>query len=88
MEFEWDPAKSEANLRKHGIDFEDAAHVLLGPHVRERSDRNNEKRWIAVGEVDDRIFTVVYTLREGRYRIRSARRARANEREKYREKVG
>lgn len=88
MEFEWDEDKSESNLSKHGVDFQDAAQVLLGPHVRRRSDRRGEKRWIAIGEIDDRIYTVVYTFREGRYRIISARRARGYERREYREEIG
>ena len=28
MHFEWDPAKSSANLRKHGLSFEVAAALL------------------------------------------------------------
>jgi hypothetical protein len=29
--FEWDPAKAEANLRKHGVTFEEAATVFGDP---------------------------------------------------------
>jgi hypothetical protein len=29
MDFEWDDAKAALNLRKHGVTFEDAAHVFL-----------------------------------------------------------
>ncbi|MCP4039507.1 MAG: BrnT family toxin, partial [bacterium] len=28
MEFEWDPAKASANLRKHGVAFSEAASVF------------------------------------------------------------
>jgi uncharacterized DUF497 family protein len=28
VEFEWDPAKAASNLRKHGVDFTDAATVF------------------------------------------------------------
>ena len=31
MEFEWDPGKAAANLRKHRVSFEDAARVFLDP---------------------------------------------------------
>lgn len=88
MEFEWDPDKNETNIQKHGIDFEDAAAVLLQPHVHRRSDRHGERRWIAIGELEGRIITVVYTLRKGRYRLISARRARDYERETYRKEIG
>ena len=29
MEFEWDPRKAEANLRKHGVGFADATTALF-----------------------------------------------------------
>ncbi len=31
MIFEWDPAKNEANLRKHGISFNESRHIFDGP---------------------------------------------------------
>ncbi|MFN0145487.1 MAG: BrnT family toxin [Dehalococcoidia bacterium] len=31
MRFEWDEGKRRANLRKHGLDFRDAAEVFSGP---------------------------------------------------------
>jgi uncharacterized DUF497 family protein len=42
--FDWDKRKSELNLAKHGIDFEDASEVFYGPIMLRRSDRNNEER--------------------------------------------
>jgi len=30
-DFEWDPAKANANVAKHGLDFERAASVFLDP---------------------------------------------------------
>lgn len=88
MDFEWDPDKDAQNREKHGIPFEAAADVLLRSHVEERSDRKGERRWIAVGPLEGRLITVVYTKRSGTTRIISARRARANEREWYREEIG
>jgi uncharacterized DUF497 family protein len=85
MEFEWDPDKNEANIRKHGISFVGASRILAGTNYRERSDRGGERRWIAVGPYEGRLVTVVYTRREERYRIISARRAREHERRKYRQ---
>ncbi len=29
--YEWDPKKAKANLRKHGVSFENAATVFLDP---------------------------------------------------------
>ncbi|MEW5926880.1 MAG: BrnT family toxin [Gemmatimonadota bacterium] len=82
--FEWDERKCRANLAKHGIDFDDAARVFDGPTLESASNRDGEERRLAIGAVDEREVAVVYTVREGRYRIISARRARRNERGAYR----
>ena len=42
--FEWDEDKSNANLIKHGIDFEDASEVFYGPVIVRASNRNSEER--------------------------------------------
>lgn len=51
MCLEYDPAKRAANLRKHGIDLEDAMPVLFDPHalVREDGHAEGEQRFVAVG---------------------------------------
>jgi uncharacterized protein len=82
--FEWDDDKSRANLGKHGIDFDDAIEVFYGPIVVRQSDRNNEERWLAIGSLEDRLITVVFTRRTDVIRIISARRARKNEEREYR----
>ena len=96
MDFEWDPDKREANLKKHGVDFLLATQVLLGVHCAIPSPRTHEKRWAAVGPLPEGnipsawsgpLCTVVYTRRKDTYRIISARRARKNERRAYREKI-
>lgn len=79
MQFEWDPAKNAKNLAKHGIDFPAASLVFDGPYRRVSSDRDGEARWKAIGIVNGRAITVVYTMRGELIRIISARRARANE---------
>ena len=79
MQFEWDERKNQANIAKHGIDFEDAATIFDAPHIVKRSDSHKEERWLATGEVEGRKITVVYTMRWERLRIISARKARKNE---------
>lgn len=83
--FEWDEEKSNANLSKHGIDFEDASAVFYGPVILKSSNRNNEERWIAVGKSYDRIVSVIFTHRNGLIRIISARHPRPNEERAYRD---
>jgi uncharacterized DUF497 family protein len=82
--FEWDRRKSNSNLDKHGIDFEDAVEIFYGPVMLRRSDRNNEERWVAIGSLGNRTIAVVVTRRAAVIRIVSARRARKNEEREYR----
>jgi len=84
VEFEWDPRKAQANLDKHGIDFEDAVGVFEGPVLEVRSDRDEEERWKAMGEIEGVVLAIVYTRRGERYRIISARRANQDEKRAYR----
>ena len=80
--FTWDPAKAAANLRKHGIAFEDAVAVFADPLRLTRQDRieGGEYRWRTIGRVNDATFLLVaHTFRDGEQntvvRIISARRA-------------
>lgn len=83
--FEWDEEKNRANRIKHGISFDDASQIFYGPVVIKRSNRNDEERWIAIGEFNDRILTVIFTRRDRAIRIISARRPRPDEKRAYRE---
>ena len=49
--FGWREAKAEANLRKHGVAFEDAVLVWSDPLHLVKFDRfkNGEERWHALG---------------------------------------
>ncbi|HVQ71311.1 MAG TPA: BrnT family toxin [Bradyrhizobium sp.] len=82
--FEWDEVKSNANLTKHGISFEDASEIFYEPVVVKESSRNSEERWIAIGKSHDQIVTVIFTRREDLIRIISARRPRPDEKRAYR----
>ena len=85
MEIEWDNNKAASNLIKHKIDFEDAKNIFLDPNRLEREDQRdyNETRIQVIGIVNQVVLFVVYTKRNGRYRIISARRANNNERRQY-----
>jgi len=80
MTFEFDPAKSAANLAKHGIDFE-AAQAIWDDEalVVAPARTDDERRWLAVGRIGRRHWTAVYTVRDGAVRIISVRRARGDE---------
>lgn len=84
VEFEWDETKRQQNLCKHGLDFLNAPKVFRGAHVTGRATTvMGEERWLAIGLALNRPVTIVYTVREGRIRVISMRRARDNERERY-----
>lgn len=85
-EFEWDAAKAERNLVKHGVSFEAARCVFDDVFAFERFDFDSEPgeiRHVVTGIVNDVILTVVYTERGERIRIISARKATKHEQREY-----
>ena len=76
MEFEFDPAKSQGNLAKHGIDFVTAQQVWADDERIDIAGRSvDEERRVVVGAIDDVLYAVVMTWRADKVRIISARRA-------------
>lgn len=80
MEFEYDPAKSDANLAKHGIDF-GAAQALWDDVMRVEVPARtvDESRWLVVGRIGGEHWSAVVTYRQDRIRIISVRRSRDEE---------
>lgn len=88
--FEWDEAKAEANVRKHGIRFEDAAKVFNDPNHYTVQDRfeNGEYRWQTIGTVaGEQVLLVAHVFRYRDQveiiRLISARKATKLERKRY-----
>lgn len=82
MEFEWDDDKSNACLVRRGFDFPYAVRVFLDPHrivVQDRRWDYGEDRYRTLGMIEDRVYVVVYTVRDSAIRIISARKANAKE---------
>ncbi|MBT8139778.1 MAG: BrnT family toxin [Gammaproteobacteria bacterium] len=89
IEFEWDNAKSRANLRKHGVSFEEAQSVFyddLAIQFDEDSVKH-EDRFILLGISNlSRVLVVVHCERGPRgevIRIISARKATVKEKRFY-----
>jgi uncharacterized protein len=82
VEFDWDPAKSEATEHRRGIGFDRAAEIFTGRTIEWPDDRKDygESRIRAVGESNGELLNVVYTRRGDTVRIISARRANQKER--------
>lgn len=89
MEFDWrDTAdKAARNLREHGVSFELATTVFNDPFAIERIDDREdygEERFVLIGMAEGNlVLLVVYTERQGRIRIISARRATKREQDDY-----
>lgn len=80
MDFEFDPDKSEANQRKHGINFTEAQTLWQDPMRIEVPARTaDEPRWLVIGQLAGNYWSAVVTYREQRVRIISVRRAREEE---------
>ena len=80
MEFEFDPNKSAGNKEKHGLDFTQAQTVWLDDNAINITSRETpERRFMAIGRIGVVFWSVVWTERDGRHRIISARRSRKNE---------
>lgn len=93
MEFEWDDAKREINLQTHGVDFSRAKLIWRLPCFDPAETRveSGELRYKAIGAAPDDgnlVLAVVYTLRNGTYRIISARAASKRERRDYHNAMG
>jgi uncharacterized DUF497 family protein/uncharacterized protein (DUF4415 family) len=77
VEFEWDGTKAEANLRKPKVSFRKASEVfddLARLDDIDASQSHGEDRWVTIGRVEDTLLTVIYTQRNDRIRLISARR--------------
>lgn len=100
--FEWDEAKAQSNLRKHGISFDDAAFVLADDagdifHVDEfdAEHSDDEDRFVTTASHPyNRILVLIiaWTDRSTAHaqitRIISARTATPAERKRYVKEIG
>lgn len=77
MEFEWDENKNKSNMKKHGVNFEDAVPVFFDEHSISRRDTRRdyeEERFQIVGMSSIGALIVAFTERHGNtMRIISAR---------------
>lgn len=80
MEFEFDPAKSDGNKKKHGIDFDEAQALWNDPDLIEIPVKtSDEPRFLAIGKISGMHWSGIITYRNGTIRIISVRRSRKEE---------
>jgi len=91
MDFEWDPQKAVANLKKHRVAFEEAASVFgndLTITVADPDHSGREDRFISIGlSSGGRVLMVSHTDRGDRVRVISARTLTRAERKAYEEAI-
>ena len=87
MKIEFDPVKSEKNVRERGLAFDlvadfDFDHARI---VKDERRDYGEARYRAVGRLNDTVAVVVFTIRHEAVRVISLRPANRKERLRYEE---
>lgn len=87
VSFEWDQGNKDKNWEKHQIHFKEIEEVfankplLTFPDIKHSS---SEQRFLALGKTNThKPLTVIFTIREQKVRVISARKQNQKERQKY-----
>lgn len=85
MELEWDEEKRRRNLRERGLDFADVVRFEFEGALTEQDIRFDygEPRFVSTGYLDGRIHVLCWTMRAGRLRVISLRKANEREQKKH-----
>lgn len=90
LDFDWDEDKAAANVKKHGISFEEAKTVFGDPFsvtIDDPAHSANEYRFVDIGtSPSGMILTVAYAERGQKVRLISCRKATKAERKIYEER--
>jgi uncharacterized protein len=90
MKYEWDEAKKQRNLAKHGLAFEDAEQVFSGPCVTFEDERfaYGKERLVTLGLLAGRLVVIAHAPRDAGTRIISMRRGNGREQKIYQKRLG
>ncbi|MFW5637468.1 MAG: BrnT family toxin [Thermodesulfobacteriota bacterium] len=87
LTFEWDIHKAIQNRKKHKVSFEEASTIfgdVLSITKEDPLHSGDEERMIQIGTTNrNRMLVVVFTERDDKIRIISARKATTKERKYY-----
>lgn len=89
IKFEWDKTKNILNIKKHGVDFNEAATVFLDNEallIEDEKHSGEEDRFVLLGFSQKANLLIVchcYRANEEVIRIISARKATKNETKQY-----
>lgn len=89
MKIVWDEPKRRSNLRKHGLDFTDAAEAFAGITCTMEDSRFDygEQRFVTLGMIRDTVVVIAHTETPSEIRIISMRKATRNEQSAYFENI-
>ncbi|MFN0117163.1 MAG: BrnT family toxin [Elusimicrobiota bacterium] len=89
LQFDWDLHKVKSNIKKHGVNFNEAATVFSDPLSASFPDPDHsllESRYILIGmSEENKLLVVSYVEYSGIIRIISSRKATKFERRYYEE---
>ena len=78
--FEFDEAKSQSNLLKHGISFTNAQALWSDPSLLEiPAKTEDEPRYLMIGLINEKRWSAVIAYRGTNVRLISVRRSRTEE---------
>jgi uncharacterized DUF497 family protein len=85
MQITFDAAKDKANQSKHGVPLSDAAKLEWDDALIWQDTRHDygEARMVALGAIGERLYCVVYVVRENARRVISLRKANQREFDDY-----
>lgn len=85
MDISFDPAKSARNAAERGLPFDRAAEFDFQTAVIEEDTRRAypERRFVALGWLDERLHVLCFTPAPGGIRVISFRKANAREERRY-----
>jgi hypothetical protein len=93
VEITWDLAKNRANVRRHGVSFEEASELFTSGRdyleIFDDAHSDLEDRFVAIGPLKRGLVVVVHTIRDDEtIRIISARWATSAEHALFLESAG
>ena len=85
MEITFDQAKNERNITDRGLAFTMVQELDWSSATISEDLRKNygERRYIAIGLIEERVYVVIFTPREGRFHVISLRKANKREVKRY-----
>ncbi len=89
MKIEYDEKKNQTNYSKHGIEFSAVSDLNWDSVIskKDSSKEYGEKRIVSYGFLNERLYVLVWTARDGSVRPISFRKANGRERKEYEEKT-